>query len=302
VTFNRGLRIFGNTLVLLGVLLLLFVAFQLWGTGILQARSQSALRSQINHELPKTAARAAAASTPTSVPSGPPVTVPVVAPPAIGQPVGVIQIPSIGLNQVIVEGVADAELSKGPGHYPGTPLPGELGNVAIAGHRTTYGHPFYSLNAVAKGDRIILTTPQGVFTYRALSQQSVAPTDVAVLDDSSGAMLTLTTCTPRYSAAQRLVLLAHLTSSKPFTGASASTSKVAPSSAPKNALAGETPGAVWVPAVLWGLLAAAVGLGTVLAARITRRRWWFYSGGTVVLLVVLFFFFASIDPLLPASF
>ena len=66
--------------------------------------------------------------------------------PAEGQPVGEIRIPKIGINQIMVEGTNTQDLRKGPGHYTGTPLPGQAGNASVAGHRTTYGHPFYNLN------------------------------------------------------------------------------------------------------------------------------------------------------------
>ena len=305
MTLTRVLRIIGTSLVGIGVLLLLFTAFQLWGTGIFEARSQSALRTQINHELPRGAAASAGRATPTSYPTaGGTQTAPTSSDPPIGKPVGVIQIPAIGVNQVIVEGVSDTQLAEGPGHYPGTPLPGQAGNAAIAGHRTTYAHPFYELNVVKAGDRIIITTPQGIFTYRAISQHSVSPADVAVLNPSLAPILTLTTCTPRSSAAQRLILVARLAASRLFTGGaiSATTPTAPPTPATAQALAGDSTGA-WVSPLLWGLLATVVGVGTVLVARLARRRRVLaYAGGTVVFLFVLFFFFASIDPLLPASF
>ena len=85
--------------------------------------------------------------------------------PAEGEPIGDIRIPVIGINQVVVEGTNTPDLRKGPGHYIGTPLPGQAGNAAIAGHRTTYGHPFYNLDSVKVGDPIVLTTLQGIFVY-----------------------------------------------------------------------------------------------------------------------------------------
>jgi len=125
----------GIALVVLGALGLAFVAFQLWGTGLLQARHQAALRSQFDASLPPEAQHWS-----THVHSvGAPRTAPTASGPATGRPVGTIQIPSIGLDQVIVEGVGEGQLQLGPGHYPETPLPGEAGNAGIAGHRTTWG-------------------------------------------------------------------------------------------------------------------------------------------------------------------
>ena len=129
--------------------------------------------------------------------SGPPTVAPTVAPPPPGQPVGVISIPRIGLQMVAVEGTDAEQLRSGPGHYPGTPLPGEQGNVAIAGHRTTYLHPFYNLDAPVPGDVVNLLTVQGLFVYRVTSSQAVAPTDVAVVAPPATLTLTLTICNPR---------------------------------------------------------------------------------------------------------
>jgi len=320
--------------VALGVVVLLFLAYQLWGTGILQSRSQTTLRSELAHELPPgsvakarrlvtgaaehappaTGGRTAGTHVTTS---GPPELAPPISAPATGQPVGTIQIPSIGLSQVVVEGVQAAQLRTGPGHYPGTPLPGEAGNVAIAGHRTTYAHPFYDLNAVAPGDKIVITTPQGVFVYAALSSSVVSPTDVSVVGPTSGAQLTLTTCTPRFSASTRLVLPAVLVRSELFPPADgrtsvrastprASTTKPA-TEHPHDAqaigvgLGGDGGGGSWLPPALWGLALAALTVGVWLVGRRTRRRWAVYLLGAALGLVVMFFFFTAVSPLLPAS-
>lgn len=331
------LRIFGvagRVLVALGVVVLLFVAYQLWGTGILQSRSQSSLRSQLAHELPPGAAAKArglvtkagdhasagalgrTAGTDVT-PSGPPELAPPISAPATGQPVGTIQIPSIGLSQVVVEGVQTAQLRTGPGHYPGTPLPGEGGNVAIAGHRTTYAHPFYDLNAVAPGDKIVITTPQGVFVYAARSSSVVPPTDVSVLGATSGAQLTLTTCTPRFSASTRLVLHAVLVQSElfpPTDGRSSVRTSTPKASTTKPVtehpdeaqaigvgLGGDGGGGGWLPPVLWGLALAALAVGVWLVGRRARHRWAVYLPGAALGLVVMFFFFTAVSPLLPAS-
>ena len=124
-------------------------------------------------------------------------------------------IPAIGVDRYVVQGVAEADLQMGPGHYPGTPLPGQAGNVAIAGHRTTFGAPFFRLNEVHGGDLVYLTDTLGTtWVYRVVSQFVVAPSDVAVLDPTRTPELTLTTCNPRFEATSRLVvravLLTHL--------------------------------------------------------------------------------------------
>ncbi len=125
-----------------------------------------------------------------------------------------IEIPSIGVDTVVVEGTSASALRAGAGHYPATPLPCEAGNVAIAGHRTTYGKPFNQLDRLKQGDVIILTTPVGTCTYEvAKAPFVVAPTDFSVVANQPAAhALTLTTCHPKGSAAKRLVVKATLTS------------------------------------------------------------------------------------------
>ena len=82
---------------------------------------------------------------------------------------------------MVVEGTNTPDLRKGPGHYTGTPLPGQAGNAAIAGHRTTYGHPFYNLDSVKVGDPIVLTTLQGIFVYDTTKSFVVSPSDTTVV-------------------------------------------------------------------------------------------------------------------------
>ena len=118
------------------------------------------------------------------LPTGPPVTAPSTGDPSEGEPIGDIRIPVIGINQVVVEGTNTPDLRKGPGHYIGTPLPGQGGNAAIAGHRTTYGHPFYNLDGVKVGDPIVVTTLQGIFVYNTIQESVVSPNDTSVLNNA----------------------------------------------------------------------------------------------------------------------
>jgi sortase A len=134
-----------------------------------------------------------------------------------------LQIPRIGLDVLVVEGTTPGALRAGAGHYVGSPLPGEVGNVGIAGHRTTFGRPFNHLDEVKPGDEAILETPFSRFTYRAVAPFDghanpwvVTPTDVSVLRQSTGHELTFTTCNPKGSASQRLVLRLELVSSQPL--------------------------------------------------------------------------------------
>lgn len=307
--FRKALGVLGRILVAVGVLLLLFTTYQLWGTGLVEAHSQSVLRAQLNRSLPSDAgALAGRLAGRLAARSGSPSNTPAVAPPraapAVGRPVGAIDIPKIGLDQVIVEGVQAPQLRTGPGHYPDTPLPGQAGNSSVAGHRTTYAHPFFNLNELDPGDQIVITTPQGIFVYADRQSLVVAPTDVGVLDPTTTPQLTLTTCNPRYSAATRLVVHAVLVRSLLFAGvAPVGPVPHGPGRGAQGAgLAGGDGSGAWLPAVLWALGTVALGGVVWLLGRRVRHPWAVYLPGAVVLLVPLFFFFGSVSPLLPASF
>jgi len=126
-----------------------------------------------------------------------------------GSPLGRIEISSIGLAAMIMEGIDGRTLRHAVGHIPGTPRPGQQGNVAIAGHRDTF---FRGLRNIRKDDEITLTTLNGTYRYRVDSTQVVAPEHTEVLDDSGEAILTLVTCYPFYfvgSAPKRFVVRAH---------------------------------------------------------------------------------------------
>ena len=120
-----------------------------------------------------------------------------------------IKIPALGLDTVVVEGVTPSALRAGAGHYPQTPLPCETGNVSIAGHRTTYGRPFGNVDQLKPGDTIELTTPIGGCVYQVSRDPwVVAPSEMSVIDPTAERSLTLTTCHPKGSAAQRLIVRA----------------------------------------------------------------------------------------------
>jgi sortase A len=118
-----------------------------------------------------------------------------------------IVIPSIKVDTVVVEGTGASALRAGAGHYPNTPLPGEAGNVAIAGHRTTYGKPFANLDRLTIGDQVVLETPLGRHVYKVIRPPFVVSNnDFSVISQTPGHTLTLTTCHPKGSARQRLVI------------------------------------------------------------------------------------------------
>jgi sortase A len=127
-------------------------------------------------------------------------------------PVTRLRIPKLGVDTVVVEGTSKEALDTGAGHYPSTPLPGADGNVGIAGHRTTYGKPFEDLDKLVPGDRVELDTPIGPFVYELVppfeghaNPWVIEPNDWSVVGETAEPMLTLTTCHPKRSAAQRLV-------------------------------------------------------------------------------------------------
>jgi sortase A len=135
---------------------------------------------------------------------------------APGSPVGAIHIPRIGADFVVVAGTGVEELEKGPGIYPETRYPGRGGTTAIAGHRTTFLAPFRHIDALRRGDRILLDMPYAHFVYTVIGHRIVTPTDVsAAVRDVGYSRLVLSACTPLFSAAQRILVYARLTSTVP---------------------------------------------------------------------------------------
>jgi sortase (surface protein transpeptidase) len=208
----------GELLVTAGLVVLLFVVYEVYVTDLLNGRAQDHLAEQIQDQWD--------AAAPTEDLVEPP----------IGQPLAVLHIPRLGedYSRVVLEGVSEDQLSQGPGHYVGTALPGQQGNLAIAGHRVGKGSPFLDADRLVPGDPIVVETAQNWYVYRVLGdaasgdyttdpsgipgQQIVRPSDVAVIAPTpgaadpapTGAYLTLTTCHPKYSARQRLIVHAVL--------------------------------------------------------------------------------------------
>ncbi|MGE0879671.1 MAG: sortase [Acidimicrobiia bacterium] len=412
----------GRTLIGLGVLILLFVVYQLWGTNLQEARAQDQLEDKFRDriaELTGSAPTTAAASTstagatttaapttaapttvaPTTVattsnytivagdtlevladrfstttdaiakangldltkplqigqviklPDGaklPPVSVPttiapIAAPgqplPTIkeGDPLAQIDIPKIGVSRIIVAGVETNDLKKGPGHYPDTPLPGQKGNVAIAGHRTTYGAPFNRVDELDVGDDIVLTDLYGQqFRYKVTEQKIISPSDFSVLDQTDDATLTLTSCHPKYSAAKRIVIKAALdttASPAPTAPTPNAYADTKPSDDPNTVATTTLPGddsdqqptttesqpvltnssdafnrgwfsdsSAWSPTLLYGLTCALIGIAAWAFARRRKPLWWLiYVGAVPVLLFFLYFFYENLSRLLPPS-
>jgi sortase A len=224
--FRRILRETGLALIVLGLIVLLFVAYQLLGTNLTEQHHQSHLKKSFESALstPPTTAPPPAVTTPPAVKGGGADNPTVSGGPSAGIldtaiPTGAavdhLTIPDIGVDKYVVQGTSEDDLSMGPGHYPSTPLPGEIGNAAIAGHRTTYGAPFFRLNNLKTGDDIFITdTADRHFTYAVTTMKVVSPSDVSVLDPTKTAELTLTTCNPRFGDSTRLVVVAKLVAGK----------------------------------------------------------------------------------------
>jgi sortase A len=133
------------------------------------------------------------------------------APPAAGAPVATISIPAIGLHALVREGIGATVLDRGPGHYPGTSLPGGGGVVGIAGHRVTHTRPFLRINELRRGQRIVLTRNGRRYVYRVTTMRVVAPTDVwPIRTQRAHETLVLTACHPPTTDLRRLVVFAHL--------------------------------------------------------------------------------------------
>jgi sortase A len=265
----------GRVLIVTGVLVLLFAAYQLWGTNLREASAQRDLKRDLAPVLE------AAGSGPST--TTPPAPVP-------GDAVALLRIPKIGLEKAVVEGTRVPDLKRGPGHYAGTPLPGEPGNAAIAGHRTTYGAPFWSLDELEPGDDILVTTRQGEFRYRVDGSQVIRPSQNEVLRNEEGNHLTLTTCNPRFSARQRLVVKATLVGDPGTPTPRAGTAPADPS----DPFSGDGSAKA---VTLWGLLVAAVaGLVWFLARRYHRLL---YVPGAAVVGLALFGFFERLSSILP---
>lgn len=130
--------------------------------------------------------------------------------PLPGDAIGRISLPSLDRRYFVIEGTETDDLRKGPGHYADTPLPGQRGTVAIAGHRTTYGAPFRTIDQLKPKNKIKVEMPYGTFVYRVEKTKIVEPTDLSVLRKVRYNRLILSACHPLYSAAQRIIVFARL--------------------------------------------------------------------------------------------
>jgi sortase A len=201
------IRSVGELCITAGLVLLLFVAYELWGTGAYTEAQQHKLGDELN----RTWNSAAGNVTTERV--------------RLGHGLALIRIPRLGkkYNYVVIEGVDVADLRKGPGHYPGTAMPGQIGNFVVSGHRTTYLAPFNRLAELRAGDKIFIDTRADQYVYKVTGKKVVDPSDISVAApvpehpkaNPTKRLITLTTCNPKYSAAQRLIIFGQLETTTP---------------------------------------------------------------------------------------
>ena len=309
-TSAKILGAIGRILIGAGLLTLAFAGFQLWGTSVAEGRAQDNLNAQLEQSLPASTTADTADDKPEAE-TAPSLTAD--EGPAGGQPFGRIKIPKIGVEKAIIEGVTRDDLRQAPGHYPDTPLPGQPGNAAIAGHRTTYGQPFHDIDQLIPGDKIEVETFQGSFTYVVeghpaeeagadasgeVGHQIVLPGDVEVIEDKGDNRITLTACHPKFSAQQRIIVSAVLEAQP-----APATTRPAPTTSVDNGVSFED-SLGWQydqtgPTALWAFLTACVGAAAWLIGRMWRRVW-AYALSAPFLVASLLVCFSHLDKLIPA--
>jgi sortase A len=128
--------------------------------------------------------------------------------------IGTVSIPKIGLVHPIFQGVWLTVVDHGPGHWPGTAMPGRVGNTVFAGHRVTHTHPFLNVDQLAPGDKVIFDMTYGTYTYAVTSITIVYPNQLSIIDQTATPTMTLFACHPKHSAAQRIVVKGKLVHSQ----------------------------------------------------------------------------------------
>ncbi len=197
-------------LITAGVLLLLFVAWQLWWTDVTANREQAGIIADLEQDFGDVQRGGLTAPEPVATLKSVP----------LGDAFAIVRIPRFGADfaRPVLEGSSRSILKKGVGHYPGTALPGQVGNFAVSGHRTTYGRPFHNIDRLRKGDFIVVETRTNYAVYAVDRHTLVRPWQVEVIapvpqhpgDKPTQALMTMTSCHPKYSATQRYVTFSHL--------------------------------------------------------------------------------------------
>jgi sortase A len=215
--------------------------------------------------------------------------------PPEGQAVAIIDIPTLGIRQIVVEGTSSQDLRAGPGLLIGSAPPGTGGDVVIAGRRTTYGSPFARLNQLSNGDTVLVTGALGQFRYLVTAERVVRPGSLLPASPTSAARLTLVTSTPAVEASSLLVVTADLVG-KPVAAVPLRDAAVPPT---QFGLAGD--GAATLPALGWGAALVAVLLAAWYMVRRSRKTWLVYGLATPIVVATAILCFANVAALLPAT-
>jgi len=203
---RTGVRSLGEVMITFGLIVLLFAAYEIWGKSAIIDAHQNDLDQQLGQEWNQPSGDPTVGpSSPASGPAPPP-----------GNAVARLYIPKLDKHWVVVEGVRQKDIRYAPGHYPKTAMPGQVGNFAVAGHRTRA--IFWRLDEMHNGDMIVVETKRMWFIYQVSSTKIVKPSAVEVVAPVPGkpgvkpkeAMLTLTTCNPKFDNYQRLIVHAKL--------------------------------------------------------------------------------------------
>jgi LPXTG-site transpeptidase (sortase) family protein len=269
-----------RALIVVGALMLLLASFLSFAGGMTERESQRELNAKFTELL---AAKAGYRPLSTTRPIPP------------GSAVALIEIPYIHLRQVVIEGTTSRELAQGPGHLRSTPLPGQHGNAVIAGRRTTFGGPFHRLNELRLGDRIVVTTALGRFTYLVMKAQTIDAGKPDRLGASMRDILTLTTSDPPYRATRRLVVVGLLHGRRSIYADPLRLRRV---DAVEASFFGDASQAL--PAALWELALFAALIATRILYR-RWRRWPTYLITTPIILAITFAWLLSMAALLPST-
>ena len=217
----------GELAITAGVLLLLFVVWELGVVGFTTNSAQAATVDTLERQFaqPTPTPTTTSTSGPTDTPTASPTTPAAVPAPPPGDAFAILRIPRLGAAwaKPVYQGVGLDVLAKGIGHYPDTQLPGQVGNAAFAGHRAGHGNPLIDIDTIRPGDAIVVETAAAYVVYRAVRSEIVPPTDVNVLapvPEQPGvapteAWLTLTSCEPKYGSTNRFIVFAKLDRSVP---------------------------------------------------------------------------------------
>jgi sortase A len=209
---RTGIRVSGELMITFGLVVLLFAAYEVWGVGVIQGGKQDALAGALEQQWNQPADDPTVGPTPAGGTGG------------LGSKIhGIakLYVPALGQQWVVVEGVTQADIRYAPGHYPDTAMPGEIGNFAVAGHRNRA--TFWRLDELHNGDSIVVESKDQWFIYHVVKTRIVVPTQVEVVapvpmlpgSKPTKAMVTLTTCNPKFDNYQRLIVHGELVRTQP---------------------------------------------------------------------------------------